>query len=506
MRGGDQDLFFRLGLVNVRRNLARSMLSIVSMAVAAAVLTSALFLASGYPGQAFLPLRVFAGGDIMIFPRALSLGSASGGLLPAGEESPQGASPGTGEGAAAAGYVFGQLERDWISDLYAYHPVAYDYGVLHREGQVPWFDVEEITAKLSALPFVLDVYPYYTLPAMEVFFDRNLGYEKSGLAAIRGRDVEKDREFFYFQDYLTFGRPLTVADEGSFRALVDTGRYMSAGYGAIGEFGGGGREVLVPRVRIVPDAGRAVFDYSAGQTYSFQTVGGFRIEGYSTPQLVVSLELFRQIWGEATGGAPLLVPQVSVSVASLFTVESAVRQLRDLLPDCTVVSVPAAATEGAARGGFPESWSQWRRRPGEASVVAGQMILPAGVKTVMMVLTCMLGALIVAANSLVMLTQRRREIGVLRAIGAKRRDIMTMILAEVGVLTAIGSAAGYALIRVAVIWNQLSGRASLVSVGLSAAVDGAKVLAATMVCAIVLGLAPALRSTSLSTIDVLREE
>jgi ABC-type antimicrobial peptide transport system permease subunit len=280
---------------------------------------------------------------------------------------------------------------------------------------------------------------------------------------------------------------------------------MSAGYGAPGEFGGGGQDVLVPKVTLEPGTGRAVFDYSRGQTYSFQTVGGYRFGDYSTPQIVVPLDIFRRIWAHATGGAPLLVPQVSVSVGSLFAVESVVSQLRELLPDCTVVSVPAAAAEGSARG-LPEAWSQWRQRPGEASVVAGQIILPSGIKTVMMALTCMLGAVVVAANSLVMLTQRRREIGILRAVGAKRRDIMVMILTEVGLVAAIGSAVGYAAIRVAVIWNQVSNKTGLAAVGLSAVLDGAKVMAATLLCAVVLGLAPALRSTSISTMDVLRQE
>jgi len=488
-------MFFRLGLLNVRRNLGRSMLSLVSMAVAAAVLTSALFLATGYPGQAYLPLRVFAGGDIMIFPRALSLGSG-------GTESPEQDPP---EGSGTLGYTFGQLERDWISDLQAYHPEAFDYGVLHR-GELPWFDVEEITARLAALPVVVDVYPYYTLPAFEVAADPlGGGNDRSGLGALRGRDVEKDRDLFYFQDYVTYGRPLAPVDEGRLRCLIDTGRTGTPGYGALG-FIPGSNEVLIPEVTFVPGAGRALFDYSKGTTYTLQTVGGYRCGGYSTPQRVVPLDVFLRIWDEATGGAPVVVPQVSVSVGSLFTVENAVRQIREALPGCTVVSVPAAAAEGAVRGGFPESWSRWRSQPGDSSVMAGQVTLPSGVKLLTMALTCLLGALVVAANSLVMLTERRREIGILRAVGATRRDIMVMVLAEVAVVTLFGSALGYGLIRLAVIHNQLSGSASLATVGLTALADGLKVLAATLACAVVLGLAPALRSTSVSTMDVLREE
>lgn len=502
-------MFVQLGLTNVRRNLSRSMLSVISMGVAAAVLTGALFVAAGYPGHAFLPHRVFAGGDIMIFPRSLSLATAAG---------QDGGAPGAGGGTAAdrPGPGFVRLERDWISELYAYYPDAYDYGVI-ASGDRPWFDLDTILARLSGIGFIADVYPYYILPAFERFFDHAGGYEKSALAAIRGRDIEKDRTLFYLQDYVAFGRPLASVDEGRYRALVDVARSATPGYGAVGQFGGsvGGKlELALPSVTITPGSAMARFDWSDVRPYSFQVVGGLAfttaeepdVRYYATPQVVVPLTVFRTIWDEVTGGLPLAVPQVTVSVSSLVSVETYARKLQELLPDCTVMSVPGAASFGSMRGGLPEAWPVWRRSSVQGSVVTGQAMLPAGTRWIVLGLTCMIAALIVASNTMIILTQRRREIGVLRAVGAKRRDIVVMVMAEIAAISLLGASLGYGVIRVAVIWHQFSAKASLLSIGASALLDGAKITGVTVLSALLFGVFPALRTTAVTTVDVLRSE
>jgi len=94
------------------------------------VLTAVLFVAAGYPGHAFLPHRVFAGGDIMIFPRSISLATTGGGDEIAG----------TGSGTAPGEPAFIRLERDWISELYSYFPDAFDYGAPPHGGVAPGMD------------------------------------------------------------------------------------------------------------------------------------------------------------------------------------------------------------------------------------------------------------------------------------------------------------------------------------------------------------------------------
>jgi ABC-type antimicrobial peptide transport system permease subunit len=58
----------------------------------------------------------------------------------------------------------------------------------------------------------------------------------------------------------------------------------------------------------------------------------------------------------------------------------------------------------------------------------------------------------------------------------------------------------------AVVWHQVSAKTSLASIGASAILDGVKVTGATVLCALLFGLFPALRTTAISTVDVLRSE
>lgn len=103
---------------------------------------------------------------------------------------------------------------------------------------------------------------------------------------------------------------------------------------------------------------------------------------------------------------------------------------------------------------------------------------------------------------LVSVTERTREIGLKRSLGARRRRILLQFLTESAVLTSLGGALGVVIgIVMAKIISQISGTpvgisvpAILVSVGFS------------MVIGIVFGLLPSVKAANLNPIDALRRE
>ncbi len=104
---------------------------------------------------------------------------------------------------------------------------------------------------------------------------------------------------------------------------------------------------------------------------------------------------------------------------------------------------------------------------------------------------------------LVTVTERTREIGVRKAMGAQRMDILTQFLVESVTMAVIGGAIGTVI---AVI---LSIAATLSISGLSITVSVFSILLATLISTIVgvvFGVYPAIRASSMQPIDALRHE
>jgi putative ABC transport system permease protein len=182
-----------------------------------------------------------------------------------------------------------------------------------------------------------------------------------------------------------------------------------------------------------------------------------------------------QIFGKATGGAPPVIGEDRARIS--------LRARRGLGPgddDTFEVLAPEAARD------FVQTLSS---RIGGAAVPITFMAL--------------LAAIVVVTNTvLVSVTQRTREIGVRRALGATGGDIQAQVVAEAGLTALAGGSVGIAVATVAV-WGLARALDLTVVVGISTVLIG---MGAATVAGVVAGWYPARRAVRQDVIASIRSE
>ena len=117
-------------------------------------------------------------------------------------------------------------------------------------------------------------------------------------------------------------------------------------------------------------------------------------------------------------------------------------------------------------------------------------------------ISLLVGGIGVMNIMLVSVTERTKEIGLKKAIGAKRKRILMQFLTEAAVLTSIGGILG---IIGGIILSQIVSRISEIPVAMSVPATIIAVVF-SMVIGILFGLLPAIKASKLNPIDALRSE
>ncbi len=484
-------MFFRLGAVNAWRNLARSILAVVSMAVAAAFLTYTISLSRGYVKEAFAAFREVLGGEIVVYAQKVQ------GELPEGDSY----------------WNFSRPTENPFTDLAVFHPEIYQQGYLESNQQTV-FTAEDLR-QMAESKGVNSVSPLYRLPGFTVL-SKDYRYE----SVLRGRDLAKENDLNNPARLLYDGRWFIPEDDGELVAVISTKQDLPQGM-AVPEVGSK-INLEIPTLKIDQN-GAVVLDYANPIQKTVTVIGRITVPTRTvtwqgeintnseqlywwTNEIQLPLATWQEIWQQAGKGVEYIAAEATIQVDDMAYLEDIVLNLAQNFSNFSFVSVPNQAEMAMGR----QLIEKFQAVPAETITGMAQNTVQEGMaldlRLPMMGLVLLNAALLVAANMLIMINERKREMAILKSVGAKRVDIVIMALTEALILSLVGASVGFLIFRLPGALNQMTNHQGFFVILQSVVKDFAQVGAATGAVSLIFGLLPALKLAAMPVMNVLRNE
>jgi hypothetical protein len=461
-------MFFVLGLKNAWRNRARTALGIVSMAVAAMLFLSSATLSKGYPAAAFFPARQLMGGDILLIPgkNAISREDMAGGYT----------------------WRFGAKSLDNPNPAMGFDTIPYSYGTTQGfptsgAARMPANRYQQALAALRANPAVRYAAVRRSLP----FIVRAASSYAYGF--LDARDIGEDLSTWQMESAIVSGSYLKATDEGLAGVSV-------TGWAGLQMPRTGAANLEIPRyTAVAKDDASTFLDYENPAIAAIQMKGaatfteggGAEARTLSAPAVFVSPSTLESLATAAGFPAEATYWGISVSLKDMATSENVAALLRREFRDFTVL--PASQLTAAAVS--------------RSAISAG---VPMDMRRITEGIAFVTAALLSATNLTVLMLSRKNEIGILRALGATRLNIATMVLTESVWISLLGAVLGGLLTQPAIIWQLLSNKVGS-DVMLAEVGSGlGKAVAFAAVSAALFGFLPVAKALRVTPAQVLRGE
>lgn len=487
-------VFLLLGVKNAWRNIGRSSIAILSMALATAFLTYSVSLGRGYSPGIYADYRGVIGGEIAAYATVFDIGADNG--------------PETLE--------YRRLIESPMTDLAMFHPECFDPGYLspvdHSEQFAP-----ELLEEIGSYPGITAAYPRYQMPAL---WQGNL----QGVlldVGLRGRDPALDAMLVkHPEELICAGRWFSEEDEGQPVCVLPKHRAWSTGLlepPAIGE------KITISLPTITEMDGDYLFDRLNRQSVELTVIGYIEVSSrflswhatqgelieylyWTFEEIQLPLTTWQHLW-ETSGGTSFRPQQFSLIVDDVAYLEDTLFNLRSNYQGISLVSVVdqveriKQTMEWETRPKLAPDWLYYQApERNTRGSFQEDLRLPIGLALFMV------AALVIAANLLIMVSERKTEIAVLKAVGTRRVQIMLMIVSEAFLIAVLGSVLGFLSVRTFTALSQLGGGSQLISFLLGVLRDFVLALAAAGAVSILFALLPALMMARLSVMGVMRHD
>ncbi|MCL2548116.1 MAG: ABC transporter permease [Symbiobacteriaceae bacterium] len=494
-------MFWIFGFKHAWRYLDRSVLVIISIALATGFVTYSTGLSRGYTQQDFAPYRSLIGGEISVYSINLNLASQ-------GEDTI---------------WRYQDLTDVQSTDLAWMMPELSGEGYVSPSLPPSSFNAEDILA-LREMHSVDLVYPRYQMPAI------TCGSTGMWQTVLRGRNLAYDavRESS-LKDYVSQGRWFRETDQGELVVVVSRSSNAPPGE----HFAGTGDllRILVPR--IIQKNGDVRYDYSDPIAVELRVIGVLQMEArdisYQTlhswvevtpfsadfqvsSQLVsdeihLPYDTWEAIWHVA-GGEAYLPQQLALTVKDLSHLEDVVLELRRVFPEYSFYSVPQLVSDlhTGISSEQPDpilldtftAIQLTRLRQPEQKVLAQDFRMPMAA-----MLFCN-ASLVLATSLLIMISERKKEVGILKSVGATRLQVIQMVVAEALLVSLIGASGGFLFFRIPAALTQMTNSVSIGLLAVSVAGDYLLIIGIACLFSLVFALLPALKMANLSVREILQ--
>lgn len=478
-------MFFRLGMLNVRRQLTRSMLVILTLALAAISLTYSLAM------QEIPPLRVapflsrLTGGQILVMP-----------LRWAGQH--------TSDVTGAQQFRSAHLLPSGMSWLEWFYPELYKQGfwlpsgetpsefiapeVIESLADFPGVDAIVVTPMLSAVIHsegVID-YPIRLAPLTENIVELTASHRRPDQFALHATGLFFNSSARILKDKPAYEQPGQPID--FWLPQLDADKKLDYGNAEL---------------CTLPFA--SYLDVPTREVYWPDPLAGLQSEvGLFTGDIVwVGKESWQELIAQVGGSTALPIGNL-VLQTDLQIVDATIARLSAAFPKLTFVNLSQVENRLFQTGAM----ELFHRAPrGIVSRVEQLgLVMPASFHRIFSYLLVLIAAILLGGHMLTGVAARNQEIGTLRALGARRRDILALGISETIALTFIGVTIGFFPLRVLGFIMQLRGGQPFLMVALRTLLEYGQILGLALVASLSFALFPVWRLSTVAPMEVLRNE